>query len=125
MIDFAFSEDNATAIDVPLSLSDLDQLISLPQKVSKLRGGSCELISAYLNSKSAVDYATSHGLDIAHVFFNVIPLIVNAGIAVHPHIKDHITHKSTESEHFDFHFREVLPANTNNHKYEIFDFWQP
>lgn len=70
-------------------------------------------------------HAESKGLSASDVFFNVVPLFVNAGIALHPHIHDAIVHMSVESEYFDFHFREVLPANTQVHDYSTFEFWRP
>jgi hypothetical protein len=69
--------------------------------------------------------ALAESLTVGDAFFNVVPLLTNAGIAVHPHIKDAIVHKSTESEYFDFHFREVLPAHTREHNYTAFEFWRP
>ncbi len=125
MIDFAPGEEGASAFDVPLSLGDLQALLALPSSDSRLRSGTSELLESYIDMAGVNAHAASIGLSAADSFFNVVPLIVNAGIALHPHIRDSIDKKSLESKHFDFHFREVLPAKTKDHEYEEFEFWKP
>jgi hypothetical protein len=125
MIDFEPGEEDASTFDVPLSIGDLQQLLALPSNVSRLRSGTSNLINEYINMPAINAKAASLHLSPADCFFNVIPLIVNAGIALHPHIHDRIEDKSSESKHFDFHFREVLPAKTRSHTFEAFEFWKP
>ncbi|MEN6576351.1 MAG: hypothetical protein ABFD90_08410 [Phycisphaerales bacterium] len=124
-VDFAPGEADVSTFDVPLSLSDLQELLLLPQDHSRLGKGTHGLISKYIDMDSCIAHAADHGLLATQVFFNVVPLIVNAGIALHPHIRNDIVCKSTESGHFNFHFREVLPATTTKHEYQVFDFWRP
>lgn len=125
MLDFELCEKDAKTFDVPVSLGDLIKLLDLPVSQSKLGYTAKDIIWNYIDIDSAVRHAESIRLTANDVFFNVVPLIVNAGIAIHPHIRDRIKHISTESEHFDFHFREVLPARVKNHRYDEFEFGQP
>lgn len=125
MVDFEPGEEDASTFDVPLSIGDLQQLLALPSSASRLRPGTSNRIGGYLDMPAIDAKAASIGLSPAECFFNVVPLIVNAGIALHPHISDAIEHKSVESKHFDFHFREVLPAKSANHEFEEFHFWKP
>ncbi len=125
LVDFAPGEVDGSTFDVPLSLNDFQELLLLPQDCSKLRRGTRTLINQYIDMDGCVAHAAKCELLPRQIFFNVVPLIVNAGIALHPHIKDEIAHKSVESDHFDFHFREVLPAITTKHLYQIFEFWRP
>jgi hypothetical protein len=125
MVDFAPGEEDASTFDVPQSLGDLINLLSLPQSESRLRATTQTLVSEYIAIPAMVNHARLAGLPVQDVFFNVVPLIVNAGIALHPHIKDAIVHMSVESKHFDFHFKEVLSAKTREHEYSAFEFWRP
>lgn len=125
LADFKPGEEDGSTFDVPQSLGDLMDLLSLPPAVSRLRATTPSTISAYLAIPAMKEHAKSAGLSASDVFFNVVPLLVNAGIALHPHIQDAIVHMSVESTHFDGHFREVLPANTHVHDYSMFEFWRP
>jgi hypothetical protein len=124
-VDFELGESDASTFDVPLSLADLQGLLLLPPDHSRLRIGTHDMISQYIDMNGCMTHAAAHGLPPTRIFFNVVPLILNAGIALHPYISDEIVCKSTESDHFNFHFREVRPAITTKHKYELFEFWRP
>lgn len=125
MIDFEAGEEGASTFDVPLSIGDLQALLSLPPSTSRLRAGTSRILNNYINMATIDTRATLVGLSSNDCFFNVVPLIVNAGIALHPHISDFIEHKSIESKHFDFHFREVDPAIPTRHKFQELEFWKP
>jgi len=125
MVNFKLGESDAITFDVPLSMGDLVDLLDMNIKESKLRLTTKNLLDEYIGLSDCRAYAEKKGLTIQKVFFNVIPLLINAGISLHPHIKDRIVHMSTESKHFDFHFREVLPAHTRQHEYQVFEFRKP
>jgi hypothetical protein len=91
-------------------------LLALPVNVSRIRANSSEAIRNYLSTSKFGNYASKYELEEDRVFFNVVPLLVNAAIAVVPKIKHLVAPRSTESETFLTLFQHVLPADTANHE---------
>lgn len=122
MVDFESQEEDAMTLDVPVSLGDFIDLLDLPIKTSRLRATVKPLIESYLNIPDISAGAVKSGLTIRETFFNVVPLLVNAGIAIHPHIADRIRHQSMEAAYFDSHFKDVLPCLPHRHTFRPFAF---
>ena len=54
-----------------------------------------------------------------------MPLTLNAGIAIQPYIKDHVTPDSVELKSFLDLFGSIGAAVTTQHEYEILEFSLP
>lgn len=126
-VDFPASpeEDGGDFFDVPLSWSDLDLFLSLPRSESRLRPNARDLIRDYINADELEAEAERVGVSKAQIFFNFVPLTLNAGIAIHPYIKCHVTANSVESKSFLNLFESIGPAVTTLHEYEILEFSLP
>jgi hypothetical protein len=100
LIDFNSPEEGADTFDVYLSWADLEMLLSMPRSESRMREASCKIIHKYLGTAKYEAYASYYGLGKDRVFFNIVPLIVNAATIITPLIKPYLTNLSTESETF-------------------------
>lgn len=118
-------EDGGDFFDVPLSWSDLDLFLSLPRNESRLRPEARDIVRAYVNADVLEAEAEKIGIDKAQIFFNFVPLTLNAGIAIQPYIKDHVTPDSVESKSFLDLFGSIGAAVTTRHEYKIFEFSLP
>ena len=118
-------EDGGDFFDVPLSWGDLDAFLSLPRNNSRLRPKARELVRTYLNAEEFETEAYRGGIRKEHIFFNFVPLTLNAGIAIQPYIKDHVTPDSVELKSFLDLFGSIGAAVTTQHEYEILEFSLP
>ena len=59
-------------------IKDLKKLLNLPEKETRMKEETRKRINNYLNTKMFIDYAEYYELDESRVFFNIIPLFVNA-----------------------------------------------
>lgn len=118
-------EDGGDFFDVPLSWSDLDLFLSLPRNESRLRPEARDLVRAYVNADVLEAEAEKVGISKAQIFFNFVPLTLNAGIALQPYIKDHVIPDSVESKSFLDLFGSIGAAVTTSHEYKIFEFSLP
>ena len=118
LLDFPAIEEGADTFEVYLSWADLNELLKLPQQVTRIRPKTEQSVRAYLNARRFKHYAEEHDLEETRVFFNLVPLIVNAAITLIPQIKDVIEPRSMESETYLTLFQNVKPADTKNHKVE-------
>jgi hypothetical protein len=114
LIDFPATEEGGDTFDVYLSWFDFKQLLSMPKSVNRLSAETCDLIKEYLGSSKFHSYARHYDLTEKHVFFNVVPLIVNAAATITPLIKDHITPLSMESDTFSILFADLGHADTHH-----------
>ena len=118
-------EEGGDCFDVPLSWYDLDTFLLLPRAESRLRPEARELLRNYLNADEFEEEAIRIGIDKENIFINLVPLTLNAGIALHPYIENHVTPDSIESESFLNLFGTVGAAVTKQHEYEILEFSLP
>lgn len=118
-------EEGGDCFDVPLSWYDLDTFLSLPQNESRLRPKSADDIREYLNSDYFEGYSRGHRLDKERIFFNLVPLTLNAGIALQKYLKPHVNADSVEASHFLKHFEIVCPAMTRNPDCRVVKFSLP
>lgn len=116
LVDFPAEEDGADTFDVYMSWADLRELLQLPQQESKLRPTVTSAITQYLGTSKFKEYSDYYQLEEGCVFFNVVPLIVNAAIKVIPKIKHLVQPRSTESKTFSTLFDHISPARTAEHK---------
>ncbi len=115
LVDFPAQEEGADTFEVHLSWSDLETFLSLPTKENKLRPQAVQAIRSYLDADKFQKHATKHRVPITNVFFNVVPLIVNAAAKLVPHIKSHIRAASSEAQTFSQLFAAMPPADTHKH----------
>ena len=116
LVDFPAAEDGADTFDVYLSWADLKTLFALPQQVTKIRESTAQAIRDYLGTVKFSDYAMYYELSEERVFFNVVPLFVNAAAKLVPLIKDLVSSRSMESQIYLMLFQDMLPADTHNHE---------
>jgi len=116
LVDFPAEEDGADTFEVYVSWADLKTLFSLSPSDSRVQETTAELIRDYLNTSKFKRYAAEFELEEDRVFFNVVPLLVNAAVKLTPLIKHLVNSRSTESETFLTLFQDMLPADTINHE---------
>ena len=112
-------EEGGDCFDIPLSWYDLDIFLSLPKSESRLRPEAVSLIREYLNSVAFEVAANRHHIPKERIFFNFVPLALNAGIALHSHVSPHVRPDSTEAQSFLRHFETVCPAITKDHEVQV------
>lgn len=110
LVDFPATEEGADTFDVYMSWADLDQLLKLHKKESRIRPATAKAIREYLHSSMFSEYAGFYQQEEKRVFFNVVPLIVNAAATIVPLIKAHTNPQSTESKFFTAHFGDLALA---------------
>jgi hypothetical protein len=116
LVDFPAAEDGAGTFSVYISWADLKTLLALPTKTTKISEPTAQSIRAYLGTATFKDYATHYELEEERVFFNVVPLFVNAAVKLVPLIKHLVSPRSMEGKTFLTLFQHVLPADTVNHE---------
>jgi len=112
LIDFNSPEEGADTFDVYLSWADFDMLLSMPRSESRISEASCEIIRKYLGAAGYEAYAAYYGLRKERLFFNIVPLIVNAATVITPLIKRYLTDLSMESRTYATLFEDMTPADT-------------
>ncbi|MDB5319770.1 MAG: hypothetical protein JWN40_1401 [Phycisphaerales bacterium] len=125
LVDFPSLEEDADTFEMYVSWHDLDKLLSLTAKESRIKPEIAAAIRGYLGSASFRDYAAKYALTETKVFINLTPLIVNAAAAILPHIQAFLKPLSTESKFFAEHFSTVEPARTSEHEVECGPFCLP
>ena len=118
-------EHGGNFFDVPLSWADLDLFLSLPRNESRLRPEARYLVRTYINADLLEAEAEKFGISKSQIFFNFVPLTLNAGIALQPYIKEYVTPNSVESKSFLDLFGSIGAAVTTSHEYKIFEFSLP
>lgn len=114
LIDFDSPEEDADTFELYLSWADLNTLLSMPANESRIRPSSRDAIWTYLGAEKFDSYAALYDLTKDRVFFNVVPLIVNAAIVITPLIKPYLTALSLESRTFAELFDGMAPADTKS-----------
>lgn len=97
LVDYPSVEDGAQTFDLHLSWSDLRTLFSLPRKETRIRPEVETAVRSYLGADRFAEYAARYDLAEDRVFFNVVPVIVNAALTVVPQIKDFVSPRSMEA----------------------------
>lgn len=116
LVDFPATEDGADTFEVYLSWADLKALLALPSKTTQINETVARSIHTYLGAARFQSYAMEYELEEDRLFFNVVPLLVNAAVKLIPTMEHLVSSRSTESEAFLTLFQHVLPADTKNHE---------
>ena len=116
LLNFPAEEEGASTFEVYLSWADLKTLLGLPFQETHIREAVAQTIHSYLNTAKFADYANHYELEENRIFFNVVPLIVNAAIQVVTSIKHLIAPRSMEGETYLTLFQHVLPTKTKEHE---------
>lgn len=116
LVDFPAQEGGADTFDVYLSWADLRELLALPTEETRIRDPLKKKLIEYLGSSKFHEYSDYYHLDQQRLFFNVVPLLVNAGIVLMSHLHKDINPRSTESQAFSSHFQSALPSYTDRHE---------
>jgi hypothetical protein len=116
LVDFPSNEEGGDTFEVYLSWKDIESLLNLPQKVTHFRPEMSEAIRQYLNTEQFKEYGDYYQLSTDRIFINVVPLLVNAGLAIVPKIANLVKASSTESEYFLWHFQNIEKAETKKHE---------
>jgi len=109
-------EEGGDCFDFYISWNDIDALLRLPRNTSRLRAGTRELVRNYLHADDFENVAQGEGIPKDRIFINSVPIVLNAGIALSPHLKGGVSAVSTEGKHFAWHFGNVCPALTDTHE---------
>lgn len=115
VIDFPTGEEDADTFEVFLSWSDLESYLALPTDESRLNAKTVSAINSYFNAIKMSTYAVLYGVPASQVFFNVIPLVVNAASKIVPIIKPFINATSLEAETYITLFDGMKPASIHEH----------
>jgi hypothetical protein len=116
LVDFPATEDGADTFDVYISWADLKTLLALPTQTTRIREPAAQAIRTYLGTAKFQGFAAHYELEEERVFFNVVPLFVNAAVKLIPLIKHLVSPRSMEGKTFLTLFQHVLPADTANHE---------
>lgn len=112
LVDFPAGEDGGDTFDVYLSWGDLKRLFSMPKGTTRINKILADTVIDYLGANKFADYASNYDLDEERVFFNSVPLIVNAACKIVPLIKGIIDTRSVEAETYLKIFSDMMLANT-------------
>lgn len=113
LIDFPPGEEDADTFDVYLSWADFRSLLSMSPQQSRIREPVARSIHNYLGSSKFVNYANRYRFGEERIFFNVVPLFVNAAVKIVPVIKHLVCTRSLESETALDLFQHLPPVQMN------------
>ncbi|MEQ8232948.1 MAG: hypothetical protein RLW61_21025 [Gammaproteobacteria bacterium] len=113
LVDFEYAVERADAFDVFLSWRDLEDFFALPSPSRGLGAETVEAIREYLGSAHFPHYAAHHGLADDHVFFNVVPLLVNAGAALALLLAPLVEHDAAARKLLGHRFASAAHADTS------------
>jgi hypothetical protein len=116
LVDFPCSDEGADTFELYVSWLDLKNLLSLSEKETRIKEDTKKIIKEYINTAQFIGYANNYKLDESKVFFNIIPLFVNAAATIVPLIKNYCGSKSVEAKLFASLFSTVTQANTKDHE---------
>lgn len=110
LIDFPWPDPDATSFEVYLSWADLRALLEMPSTESHLKGDTRKIIEHYVGTDRFAEYAASYEQPESKVFFNVIPLLVNAGRTIMPTLRGFLKTHSSEGKIFASNFGEAAQS---------------
>ncbi len=114
LVDYLAQGEGAQIFEVYLSWLDFSNFLCMPRQDRRLTDGVCEIIQSYLGTSKFRSYALQYGLADSRVFFNVVPLIVNAAATIVPLISSSLQKRSTESSAFAMIFSDIPQTNMAN-----------
>jgi hypothetical protein len=114
LVDFPSGEEGGDTFDVYLSWDDLKLLFSMPEAATRIRPSVAQSIQKYLGTANFSAFAKNDQLTEDRVFFNVVPLLVNAAAKLTPVIKHLITPRSSEAQFYLSLFKDLIPCDISN-----------
>ena len=122
----ADAHDGGQMFEVYQSWGDLSSLFSMPRKETKIYEETKSLVCEYMQAERFSVCAVEFSVDEKHIFFNVVPFLVNAGVTIAPYLKDHVTMRTSEGKSFLNMFTTVLGyADTTNPIFSVIPFLMP
>lgn len=112
-------EEDGCCHEYYINLADFEKLIAQPKRENKLPGDAEGRIRNYMNWDIILELAEEQNIHFDRVFYNAIPLIINAGVVVFPDISNEISGKSTESGVFKSLFEHVIPFKLDSLRFDI------
>ena len=119
-VDYPEAEDAGYTFDIPISWFDMNQMLHLPSEEVRLKNKIQQSILDYLDEQKMNNYAAGYNVPNEHIFFNSVPLIVNALIKLMPILRGYIKPESVEAETFADLYKYVLPSKTHRHVVNTF-----
>jgi hypothetical protein len=101
-----------------VSLSDLDELLKQDRRINRLPANAHNRIHDYLNWEGIEAFRRSQEIVLDAVFYNAIPLIVNACKKIYPDISGHLSGKSLESRSFMCLFEDGVMSVMSKPKFD-------
>ncbi|MCB1748649.1 MAG: hypothetical protein H6977_10190 [Gammaproteobacteria bacterium] len=99
-VDFAYEPERMDAFDVFLSWRDFAAWLEQPQAVTRLHADTVTAIGDYLGAGHFAQFAAHFGQPPERLFFNVVPLFVNAGVALIPRVSPLLSAGTTGGDLF-------------------------
>ncbi len=93
-------EEGASCLEYYISLSDLDMLLSQESKVNRLPANAKSRIRDLMRWDLIESIANDNLVPMQRVFYNAIPILIDACVEIFPDIAKEIIGKSTESQIF-------------------------
>ncbi|MFA6728321.1 MAG: hypothetical protein WCS17_08915 [Prevotella sp.] len=112
-------EEDGFCSEYYINLADLEGLLLQPKSKNKLPANTKQRVHNYLNWDKIQEITKDQDIDFNNVFYNAIPLVINAGIVVFPDIKKEISGKSTESCVFKSLFEHNQPFKLDSLSFDI------
>jgi len=125
LLDYDTDRDDRGELWHYLSFSDLLNYLDLPQKTSRLKECTVSLIHDYLCT-SEIKNKHSTRISTETLFFNAMPLLVNAGIQITKDIQHQIPNgRSDESDCFKSFFLNMKPFRISNQSFNSLELKLP
>ncbi|MDN3564075.1 hypothetical protein QWZ14_06745 [Paeniroseomonas aquatica] len=115
LVDYPESDDGGDTFDTPVSWYDLETLLSMPPTKTRLRPNVNSLISEYMMRDIFNKYPSKYSIEKQVIFFNIIPIVVNAAIKISPLIKSFVKARSLEAKTYLDLFSFMDSINTKKH----------
>ncbi|EGT3611639.1 hypothetical protein FAP59_18840 [Morganella morganii] len=126
-VDTTEMDDGGDFFNVPISWADIDEMLSLPRKESRLKSDVRERVREYLDAEYFESVAQERGINKEDIFINYVALAHNAGVTLYPYIKDKVTpdEDSIEAKAFLDIWASVKKGDTTNPTCSILSFNLP
>jgi hypothetical protein len=111
-VDFAYEPERMDAFDVFVCWSDFAAWLEQPASVNRLHADTVGAIRDYLGAAHFAQFAGHFGQPLGRVFFNVVPLFVNAGVALIPRLAPLLPPGTTGGELFSGWMEGAARADT-------------
>lgn len=111
LVTYGAGENERPLFVQALSWSDFKELLGMPYETTRLSAAKVATISSYLGADSIAAHDATQNSTVP-IFFDVLPLIVNAAKAAIEVIEPYLEVYSMEGEGFKKHFKAVCEIDT-------------